>query len=118
MNKIARRRPAAVGLAADLALAPLVVAMRMPGIAADLANGAPMRAESVRAVTEKAAAVAEGLAAAQMSLMRSAFSFWPEVMTGRVPSLLSGEALEKSMQAALVPAGRKVRANYRRLSGR
>jgi hypothetical protein len=45
-------------------------------------------------------------------------SFWPDIIAGRTPSLLSGAAVEHSVHAALKPSGRRVRANYKRLSGR
>ena len=42
----------------------------------------------------------------------------PDVLAGRTPSLLSGAALEHSIHAALRPSGKRVRANFKRLSGR
>jgi hypothetical protein len=56
------------------------------------------------------------LAAAQLSLMRSAAVFWFFVAAGRTPDLLNGMAAERSIRAAMKPAQRRVRANYRRLS--
>ena len=43
--------------------------------------------------------------------------FWPEVFGPR-PSLLTGVAVERSVNAALKPASRRVKANFRRLSER
>jgi hypothetical protein len=39
-------------------------------------------------------------------------------MSGRTPSMLNGVAVERSIEAALRPAGRTVKANFRRLSGK
>ncbi|MER2537249.1 MAG: hypothetical protein ABTQ31_19020 [Rhizobiaceae bacterium] len=102
---------------ANLMLAPAVVMMRMPLLAAEAGRSSGgVGAETMRAVSEKAAALAEGAAAAQMSLFGAAMSFWPEVASGRVPALLSGKAAERSLDAALKPIGQRVRANHRRLS--
>lgn len=102
----------------NMMLAPAVVAMRMPLLVAEAGRSSWMGAEATRAVTEKAAAVAEGMAAAQLSLFGSAMTFWSDVARGRVPDLLSGKAIEQSMDAALKPIGKRVRANHRRLSAR
>jgi hypothetical protein len=48
----------------------------------------------------------------------SVASFWPELLSGQVPSIWNGVALQRSLDAALRPAGRRVRANYRRLSAK
>ena len=45
----------------------------------------------------------------------SMLSFWPEVLSGRTPSLLTGAAVERSLHAALRPTRRRVKANFRRL---
>lgn len=102
---------------ADLMLAPAVVAMRLPLMAAEAraGNGAPM-VETMLAVSEKAEAMVEGALAAQLSLFVSATKFWPAVLAGKEPSGLVHGAAERSLKAALKPAGRTVRANYRRLS--
>ncbi|MBX3580781.1 MAG: hypothetical protein KF810_02645 [Rhizobiaceae bacterium] len=104
--------------AGDLALAPLVAAMRMPLLAAEAGNLGRLASETGLAVTEKMEAVAEGIVAAQLSLLGSALSFWPEILAGKTPSMLSGAAVKRSMQAAVAPASRRVGANYRRLSKR
>ncbi len=75
----------------------------------------PWRMETTRAVSEKMAAVAEGVVAAQLSLARSTSTFWLEFYSGSTPSLLNGVAIERAMHAALKPAGRRVKKNYRRL---
>lgn len=104
-----------VGIAGDLMLAPMVAAMRLPLMAAE-ARGSSFQTETVRAITEKTAAASEGFFAAQMSLFGSAMKFWPELMSGRAPSLFSGVAAERSVNAALRPVSRRVKANFRRLS--
>jgi hypothetical protein len=106
-------------LASELMLAPMVVWMRMPLLAAEARThtGLP-GAETVKAVTEKGMAAAQGVAAAQMSMFGSAMRFWPEVLAGKTPAMLNGIAAEQALHAALRPAGRKVKANYRRLSSR
>jgi hypothetical protein len=97
-------------------LAPAVIGMRVPLLAAEAQSGnGQIGVETMRAVTEKAAAVADGLFAAQVSMASAAMMFWPELLSGRTPSLLSGAAVEKAMHEALRPARRAVKANYRRL---
>ncbi|TPI12366.1 hypothetical protein [Mesorhizobium sp. B4-1-1] len=110
------RKAALIG--GDLMLAPMVMMMRMPLLVADAQSDRKLGRETVRAVTEKTAAAAQGAIAAQVSLLQSAARFWPEVLSGRVPSLVNGEAALQSLGAALKPAGRTVRANFRRLSSR
>ena len=96
-------------------LAPMVALMRLPLIAAEARNSGKWAAESALAINEKMAAMAEGVFAAQMSLLGSASQFWPEVLAGKTPSVLSGVAVERSLDAALAPASRRVAANFRRL---
>ena len=103
-------------IAGDLMLAPMVAFMRLPLMAAEARNTGAWATESALAVNEKAAAVAEGAFAAQMSFIRSASLFWPEVFSGRTPSVMNGVAIERSINAALKPASRRVKANFRRLS--
>lgn len=100
----------------DLMLAPMVVMMRLPLMVAEAHRGASWGTETARAVTEKTAALAEGMVAAQMSMLQSMAGFWPEVFAGRTPAILNGSAAERSLQAALGPASRRVKANFRRLS--
>ncbi|RST84317.1 hypothetical protein EJC49_21450 [Aquibium carbonis] len=103
-------------LAADLMLAPMVATMRLPLMLSEPRGSGVMGVETLKAVTEKSAAFAEGLMAANLSYVTSMMSFWPEVLAGKTPSLLSGAALEHSLHAALKPSGKRVRANFRRLS--
>lgn len=116
MTRSTRKLP--FPIAADLMLAPAVVMFRLPLMVAEAGGGDPWRSETTRAVTEKAAAVAEGVAAAQISIARSMWSFWPEAMSGKVPSLISGKAMQLATDAAIRPSGRRVRANFRRLSAK
>jgi N-formylglutamate amidohydrolase len=113
-----RRRVTSQSIVSDLMLAPMVAAMRMPMFAAETQRLYPWRSESHRAVTEKLAATSEGIAAAQLSYLRSVTSFWPEIFSGRTPSLLTGVAAERSVNAALKPASRRVKANFKRLSAK
>ncbi|PBB96845.1 hypothetical protein CK224_21055 [Mesorhizobium sp. WSM3862] len=99
----------------DLMLAPAVVAMRLPLIALDASSSAPKGVEVMLAINEKALAYAEGLAGAQLAIVRSALRFWPEVLSGQSPSFLNGGAARESLVAALKPSGRRVRANFTRL---
>jgi len=117
-RKPRRSRRAAQVLAQDLMLAPAVMAMRLPLLAAEAGRQGAWPAETIAAASEKAAAVAEGIAAAQMSLLVSASRYWLELWSGRTPSLLSGVAAERALQAAFAPSGRRVRANHGRLSRR
>lgn len=118
MRKIGRNRRRAAGIGADLILSPFVVMMRLPLMAMDAKGGEPWKTETARAVSEKMVATAEGALAAQMSLLQAASRFWPEVLAGRTPSLFNGVAAQRSMNAALQPASRAVKANYRRLSAK
>ncbi|TGQ95927.1 hypothetical protein EN851_02205 [Mesorhizobium sp. M8A.F.Ca.ET.208.01.1.1] len=111
-----RRRREAVTIGSDLMLAPMVAMMRLPLMAMDAGSGQPWGTETARAVNEKTVALAEGVIAAQMSLLQSATRFWPEIFSGLTPSLLNGIAAERSISAALKPASRAVKANFRRLS--
>lgn len=105
-------------IAGSLMFAPMVVAMRLPVLLAETGELWPWRSETMRAMVEKQTAMVEGLAAAQLSVLSSVAAFWPDLMAGRMPSMLDGRAAERSLQAALRPSGRAVRANYRRLGKR
>ncbi|MBX3530843.1 MAG: hypothetical protein KF849_09565 [Rhizobiaceae bacterium] len=117
MRRSIKSRKAAAALAHDLALAPAVIALRLPLLAAEAGSKAMPR-ESIRSVTEKAAALTQGTVAAQMSLAVSASRFWLELLTGQTPSILNGVALERAAQAALAPSSKAVRKNFGRLSRR
>jgi hypothetical protein len=111
-----RRTLKAAAIGQDLMLAPLVAMMRLPLMAADAQNGLPWGAETARAVNEKTVAMADGMFAAQSAWLQSASRSWPEVFSGRTPSLFNGIAAKRSISAALKPASRTVKANFRRLS--
>jgi hypothetical protein len=112
----ARSVKAAAVLTSNLMLAPAVVALRMPMLTAEANSSNPYRVETTRAVTEKMSAMVEGALAAQMAFAQAAIQFWPELMSGRTPSLVSGVAAERALRAALGPSGRTVKSNHRRLS--
>jgi hypothetical protein len=107
-----------VTIAGNLMLAPMVAAMRLPMMANEGRWANPLGVETQRAIVEKNAALAEGMVAAQMSLIQSASGFWLDILSGSTPSLLNGVAAERSIRAALKPASRRVKANFRRLSPR
>jgi hypothetical protein len=106
----------AASIAGGLMLAPMVAVMRLPLMATEAQGSARLRTETSRAISEKMTAAAEGMMSAQISVMQSALRFWPEIFSGRTPSLLSGVAIERSVNAALKPASRAVKANFKRLS--
>lgn len=108
-----RRRAA---LMIDLAFAPAVVFMRLPLLAAEARGNAYNGVETALAVSEKAEALAEGLVALHLALFESGLRFWPDLMGGRDLASIFDRAFVQATHAALKPAGRRVRANYRRLS--
>jgi pantothenate kinase type III len=116
MKKQRKTARQSTSIAGDLMLAPMVALMRLPLMAAEAGSGQTRRAETERAVHEKTSAIAEGVFAAQMSLIHSVTQFWPEVFSGRTPSILNGVAVERTVNAALRPASRRVKANFKRLS--
>jgi hypothetical protein len=102
----------------EFMLAPAVMALRMPILVGEAFASSGGRPETVRAVAEKLAAASEGMALAQLSMFRSAIAFWPLLFAGQPPAAQIGAAVDRSIDAALKPAGREVRANHRRLSRR
>ena len=116
MTKIRKTARQSTSIAGDLMLAPMVALMRLPLMAADASSGRTSGSETELAVSEKANAITEGVIAAQMSMIHSVTQFWPEVFSGKTPSMLNGVAAERSMKAALRPASRRVKANFKRLS--
>ncbi|MDI6026845.1 hypothetical protein QBK99_11655 [Corticibacterium sp. UT-5YL-CI-8] len=101
----------------NLMLAPMVIAMRVPLLASEAGPDGNKGVETMRAITEKTSALFEGAMAAQASLMKASLQFWPDVVAGRTPSLLTGEAAGEAMTAAFEKSGTTVRANFKRLSG-
>ena len=116
-HKQTRARRASNALARDLMLAPAVVAMRMPLMAAEAARG-DRAGESYGAVAEKMAAFAEGVAAAQLAWMRSAMLLPLAFAAATSPMSPLVEMTEAVATAAFAPAGKQVRRNHRRLSRR
>lgn len=111
-----RQGRTSVGIAADLMLAPMVVWMRLPVMALERRSSTHAGVETMKAISEKSAALAEGAVAAQMAMMDAATRFWPDILSGKTPAAISGRAVEQAINAAMHPAGRTVRANFRRLS--
>lgn len=114
---MARRRKNSTAIAADLMFAPMVMAMRMPILAAEAQKIGPPT-ETIRATTEKMAAFAEGAAAAQITYAKAMWSFWPSVMSGRSPAALVSDATTRAINAGLRPSSREVKSNFQRLSGK
>lgn len=104
--------------AQNFMLAPWVVAMRLPIMAAEAQKETAWSGETMRAASEKMAAAFEGVVAAQLSLIGSTLTFWPQIMAGRSPSTIAQVAFEQAVGASLRPASRRVKANFRRLSRR
>lgn len=99
------------------ALAPAVMWMRMPVLMGEALFHSPAgKPETVRAVSEKIAASAEGVAAAQMSLAASAWGAWFELASGKHPAAITEKAFRGAQRAAETPFNKRVRANYKRLS--
>lgn len=107
----------AAAIAANLMFAPAVMWMRIPTMLSEPRKAGRLGVETMRAIDEKTKAVAVGAAAAQATLTNAVLSFWPELLAGKTPSLWSGEAAENAVNAALLPAGKRVKANFARLSG-
>lgn len=115
-NRSIKQARETAAIAGNLMLAPMVVCMRLPMLAFEAQSADPWRSETVRAITEKTTAIAEGAIAAQLSFIQSACRFWPELLSGQTPSVLDGVAAERVVNAALKPASRQVKANYNRLA--
>jgi hypothetical protein len=96
--------------------AAVTIAARAPIIAGHVAGTRSGRPdESLRMVTEKMEAAAEGVMAAQMAM----WSLWVQMAFGGVrgPTALAHGFVDIA-EAAIRPAHRRVRANAKRLSGR
>ena len=102
-------------VARNLMLAPAVVALRTPTLAAEAVGFFPVK-EMQGAVSEKAAAFLEGLAAAQVAWLHSAVMPPVAYAKARSPFTPLLDMAETVTSAALAPAGRRVRKNHRRLS--
>jgi hypothetical protein len=117
MTRKSSARRASNSIARNLMLVPAVMAMRMPLMTAE-ATGASLSSETAGAVSEKFAAFAEGAAAAQLAWMRSVMLLPLAFMTARSPLAPLVDMAEAVTAAALAPAGRQVRKNHRRLTGK
>lgn len=114
-KKQTRRGKDMNAIAADLMLAPWVMWMRTPLLAREMASPPMARQESMRAISEKISAAQQGAVDAQLSYFNSMASFWPDVISGRTPAMLSGVATERAVNAALKPSSRRVKSNFKRL---
>lgn len=115
-SKRGRRVRAEIALAQNLMLAPWVVGLRLPILAAEatssLVSGRP---ETVKAVSEKVSALAQGILAAQVAWTRGALTLPLVIADASSPLADIGRSMAL---AAVEPAGRQVRLNHRRLSRR
>lgn len=104
-------------MSANLFLAPLVIAQRLPVIwleAWGLGRGGG-QPETTRMVHEKLAATMEGTVAMSLEWQKLAVETSLALISGRAaPSPVSGG--QRLTKAALAPAARRVRLNVRRLS--
>ena len=100
-------------------LAPMVALMRLPLMAAETRDAAqPGRTETKRAVTEKMAAMAEGACRADVADAVGVALLAGDLVRPDAVAAVSGVAAERSMHAALKPASRRVKANFKRLSAK
>jgi hypothetical protein len=112
---MARRRKRTVDVPAAM-LAPAIVWMRMPILIAEALTPGRSKPESLRAVSEKVAAAAEGVIAAQMAVGESLWRGWFDLAAGKPAATVANDAIHRATRAAERPVNRKLRANYRRLS--
>lgn len=119
MTKAKRRAAAQAALAQNLMLAPMVMAMRMPIMAAEAARSAVGgKSESAGAVSEKWQAMGEGIAAAQIAWFKGALLLPLSLATAASPAGPLMDMANDIAVAALQPAAKKVRLNHRRLTRR
>ncbi len=112
-----RKRRAVKSTAAKLALAPLVIAHRLPILAAEAAKSPFGGRETRKAASEKLAAATEGALAAQREAGATLVRFWLGALMGTKPSPgQMSRAAGRVVDAALAPAGKRVSANAKRLS--
>lgn len=113
----AKSAAARVAVAESLMLAPMVVAMRLPIMAAEAAGSAIAgKSESAGAVAEKWQAMADGVAAAQFAWLRGAMLLPLALAKAASPAAPFMEMAGEIAVAALQPAAKQVRHNHRRLS--
>jgi hypothetical protein len=108
----------ALATATEFRLAPAVMGLRIPMLMAEMLEPSSTRRETLSAVTEKAAALHEGLLQAYVAAWRSAWTYWPQLMSGRPATRLAADAVGQTLRAATKPASRRLKANHRRLSRR
>lgn len=102
----------------SLFLAPLVIAHRLPQLMFEAFHPNPFaREESTLAVTEKVAALTEGMIAAQVEAMRAPFLVGLAFLNGRGAAMAAFNTPRKVARAAVEPMERRVRANVHRLTG-
>lgn len=106
----------AARLTQQLMLTPMVMAMRMPIMAAEAGLGGG--AESAGAVNEKVKAMADGVAAAQMAFLKGTMLLPFAMMR---PFSANGPFVDLANEiavAAMTPAARQVSRNHKRLTQR
>lgn len=97
-------------------LAPLVVAHRLPQLMFEAFHPNPFaREESTLAVTEKMAALSEGVIAAQVEAIRAPFLVGLAFLNGHSMTLAAMKTPQRVARAAVAPMERRVRANAHRL---
>lgn len=97
-------------------LIPMILMFRAPTLAMEAQRGGRFGPETSMAVGEKVTATCEGIVASQLSMWSSMMEFWPDIISGKTPALLSGQALQSCLNASSAPTRKRLRANYRRLS--
>jgi hypothetical protein len=110
-----KRRTAHSHLTEIAALAPFVVALRIPTLTAEALSHSSPRPETARAWREKTAALAEGAMAMQTTYAAAAVKSWFAFFGGSLEPRALAVAQEEAMLAMLSPVSKRVRANVRRL---
>ena len=96
-----------------------VLAWRLPMLSMMLWDSTPRRrAEALRMITEKQAALAEGVIHAGTAAAAASLSLWGKSLTGTLTKRDLQRASDRIGAAAHAPAVRAVKANARRLKGR
>ncbi len=100
-------------------LSPYVMASRMPILWAEALNPDPgSRSETNRMMSEKMAAVQEGVVAAQTTFGHAMLETWAALAFGQLPKATPHNTADAMMWAGLAPAARRVKANAKRLGKR
>lgn len=111
-----KQRQESAAVAGSLMLAPTVMALRAPIMAAEAGGFFPM-SETPGAVNEKIVAFWQGMASAQIAWFYSAMLLPVAFAKARSPLTPLLDMAETVTSAALEPAARQVRRNHRRLTG-